>query len=32
MKPHRGILFEALTPLGFTVRVTRDYWNIITTM
>jgi hypothetical protein len=23
------IFFEADTPLGFTVRVTRDYWNII---
>jgi len=26
------ILFEARTPLGFTVRVTRDYWTIITTI
>ena len=26
------ILFEAHTPLGFTVRVTRSYWEIITTI
>jgi len=25
-------LFEARTPLGFTVRVSRDYWNVITTI
>jgi hypothetical protein len=25
-------LFEARTPLGFTVRVTREYWKIITTV
>mgnify|MGYP000943738358 CR=1 FL=1 len=23
------ILFEAMTPLGFRVRVTRDYWELI---
>lgn len=27
-----AISFEAGTPLGFTVRVTRDYWNIISTI
>jgi hypothetical protein len=32
MSKRRDILFEARTPLGFTVRVTRDYWNIITTL
>ena len=26
------MLFEARTPLGFTVRVSRDYWIIITTL
>jgi len=26
------LLFEVLTPLKFTVRVTRDYWKIITTI
>lgn len=26
------ILFEARTPLGFSVRVTREYWRIITTI
>lgn len=26
------MLFEALTPLGFTVRVTRERWNLITTI
>jgi hypothetical protein len=26
------ILFEVVTPLGFTVRVTRAYWDIITTV
>jgi hypothetical protein len=25
------VLFEARTPLGFSVRVTRDRWNLITT-
>lgn len=25
----RKILFEVLTPLNFSVRVTEDYWNII---
>ena len=27
-----NILFEARTPLGFTVRVTRAYWTLITTI
>ena len=26
------LLFEALTPLGFRVRVTRSYWNLIVTI
>ena len=30
MSAGRNILFEARTPLGFTVRVTRNYWHIIT--
>lgn len=32
MSAGRDILFEARTPLGFIVRVTRDYWTIITTI
>lgn len=32
MKPDPELLFEALTPLGFTVRVTRERWNLITTI
>jgi hypothetical protein len=32
MSKSRNLLFEARTPLGFTVRVTRAYWNIITTI
>ena len=27
-----GILFEVATPLGFKVRVTRAYWDLITTI
>ena len=27
-----GILFEVLTPLGFQVRVSRDYWELISTI
>lgn len=27
-----GLLFEAVTPLGFTVRVTRAYWDLIITV
>ena len=26
------VLFEASTPLGFSVRVTRDYWELIVTI
>lgn len=26
------VLFEARTPLGFTVRVTRERWDLITTL
>ena len=32
MSKNREILFEARTPLGFTVRVTRHYWTVITTI
>ena len=32
MSQGRNILFKARTPLGFTVRVTRDYWTVITTI
>ena len=32
MNKRSDVLFEAHTPLGFTVRVTRDYWNVITTV
>ena len=32
MEPDLELLFEALTPLGFTVRVTRERWNLITTI
>jgi len=28
---NKELLFEAVTPLGFRVRTTRDYWNLITT-
>ena len=31
MEPDPDLLFEALTPLGFTVRVTRGRWHLITT-
>lgn len=31
MEPDPELLFEALTPLGFWVRVTRERWNLITT-
>jgi hypothetical protein len=32
-RPEPGqLLFEVLTPLGFWVRVTQDYWEIITTI
>lgn len=29
MSDEEDILFEAITPLGFSVRVTRAYWEII---
>lgn len=32
MKSDPGLLFEVVTPLGFTVRVTRERWNLITTI
>jgi len=32
MSQGRNLVFEVLTPLGFTVRVTREYWEIITTL
>jgi len=32
MSDGRNILFKVRTPLGFTVRVTREYWVIITTV
>ena len=32
MSGSRSLFLEARTPLGFTVRVTRDYWNIIITV
>jgi hypothetical protein len=28
----QGVLFEVLTPLDFRVRVTQQYWNLITTV
>jgi hypothetical protein len=31
MNGERDILWEARTPLGFTVRVTQEYWSIIAT-
>lgn len=30
--PTPELLFEVLTPLGFTVRVSKNYWQIITTI
>ena len=32
MSRDRDLLFVANTPLGFTVRVTRAYWDIISTL
>jgi hypothetical protein len=32
VEPDPEWLFEALTPLGFTVRVTRERWSLITTI
>ncbi len=31
MEPDPELLFDAVTPLGFRVRVTRGRWNLITT-
>jgi hypothetical protein len=30
--PASDVLFQVLTPLGFTVRVTKTYWHLITTI
>lgn len=30
--PTRELLFEVVAPLGFRVRVTRDYWELIVTV
>lgn len=30
--PAPGLLFEVMTPLGFRVRVTRGYWELIATI
>jgi hypothetical protein len=30
--PSTELLFEVLTPLGFRVRVTREYWELIVTI
>jgi len=32
MTPENEILFEAATPLGFRVRVTKAYWELIVTI
>ena len=32
MEPDPELLFEALTPLGFSVRVTHERWRLITTI
>lgn len=32
MESDPDLLFEALTPLGFSVRVTRERWSLITTI
>ncbi len=32
MPEEKGILFEVLTPLGFQVRVTKAYWELIVTI
>jgi hypothetical protein len=32
MEPDPEVLFEVLTPLGFRVHLTRDRWNLITTV
>jgi plasmid stabilization system protein ParE len=32
MADEKKILFEVMTPLGFQVRVTKDYWDLIVTV
>ncbi|KXK10765.1 MAG: hypothetical protein UZ14_CFX002003152 [Chloroflexi bacterium OLB14] len=32
MTKEKDILFEVMTPLGFRVRVTKDYWELIVTV
>jgi hypothetical protein len=32
VEPDSGLLFEVITPLGFRVRVSRERWNLITTV
>jgi hypothetical protein len=32
VEPNPDLLFEAVTPLGFSVRVTRERWRLITTI
>jgi len=32
MSDKKDVLFEANTPLGFRVRVTKDYWELIVTI
>jgi hypothetical protein len=32
VEPDPELLFEVLTPLGFTVRVTRGRWSLIATI
>ena len=34
MRQHeaKGFLFDVMTPLGFRVRVSQSYWNVITTV
>ncbi len=31
-EPQRDLLFDVMTPLGFRVRVTREYWELIVTV
>jgi len=32
MSDEKDVLFDAMTPLGFRVRVTKDYWDLIVTI
>jgi len=32
MPNEKELLFEVMTPLGFSVRVTKDYWELIVTI